>query len=444
MDSDDRSPMGVLFLVVLVDMLGLTLVIPFLTYFVQDLASAEGIVDRGARDLWVGIVIATYSLAQFLFTPILGSLSDRLGRRPVLMFGLLSNSVFFIVFGLSGSLTMAIAARFLAGAGNGNIAVTRAYVGDISEHEDVAKRMGMIGAAFGLGFMIGPFVGGILSDPANGIGGVFDTQFWADYPYLLPCLFSSALSSIAFLIAFSKLPESLPPESRSPFESSPLAQFGETVRSISSVLRMPTISSLVVINFLFLLGFTMMHGTFILFTSMEPDSGGLGWSERDNGWVFAFIGVLGVIIQGGLIGPLTSRFGLRSLMIVGTACAGLGVSSIPYAPSEASWLIFGSCAGLAIGNGLFSPTQSSLLTFEARGGGHELGMVMGAQEGSGALARIIGPFLAAYIWSITVEGTGMWTYHTCFRVAGVVFLAALLLQVGLRSKDAAGNRAGGA
>ena len=153
--------MGILFLVVLVDMLGLTLVIPFLTYFVQDLASAEGIVDRGSRDFWVGVVIATYSLAQFIFTPILGSLSDRLGRRPVLMFGLLSNSVFFIVFGLSGSLAMALIARFLAGAGNGNIAVTRAYIGDISEPEDVAKRMGMIGAAFGLGFMFGPFIGGV-------------------------------------------------------------------------------------------------------------------------------------------------------------------------------------------------------------------------------------------------------------------------------------------
>ena len=443
MDREDRSPMGILFLVVLVDMLGLTLVIPFLTYFVQDLASAEGIVDRGSRDFWVGVVIATYSLAQFIFTPILGSLSDRLGRRPILMFGLLSNSVFFIVFGLSGSLAMALIARFLAGAGNGNIAVTRAYIGDISEPEDVAKRMGMIGAAFGLGFMFGPFIGGVLSDPASGIAGPFDTQFWQDYPYLLPCLFSSAMSSIAFILAFSKLPESLPPGKKSDSGASPLSQIGETASSIASVLKLPTISSLVVVNFLFLLGFTMMHGTFILFTSMEPESGGLGWSERDNGWVFAFIGLLGVIIQGGLIGPLTRRFSLRGMMIVGTALSGLGVASIPYAPAEVSWLIFGSCAGIAIGNGLFSPTQSSLLTFETKGGGHELGMVMGAQEGSGALARIIGPFLAAYIWSLTVDGEGLWTYHTCFRVAGVVFFAALLLQFGLRTKEAGAPQPGG-
>ena len=114
MTEQQKSPMGILFLVVLVDMIGFTIVIPFLTYFVQDLAAAEGITDVGSRDLWVGIIIATYSLAQFIFTPVLGSLSDRMGRRPILMFGLLSNTVFFTVFGLSGSLAMALVARFLA------------------------------------------------------------------------------------------------------------------------------------------------------------------------------------------------------------------------------------------------------------------------------------------------------------------------------------------
>ena len=427
--------MSILFLVVLVDMLGLTLVIPFLTYFVQDLATSDGILDRGARDFWVGIVIAVYSLAQFIFTPILGSISDRVGRRPVLMFGLASNSVFFVFFGLSGTLAMAVIARFLAGAGNGNIAVAKAYIGDISEDKEVAQRMGMIGAAFGLGFMIGPFVGGVLSDPANGIGGFFDNQFWVDHPYLLPCLFSSALSSIALLLAYFHLPESLPEEKRSESEKSPLAQLGNTFSSIGSVLGLPVISQLVRVNFLFLVGFTMMHGTFILFTSMEPERGGLGWSERDNGWIFAFVGLLGVIIQGGLIGPLNRRFSLRGLMISGTVLSGIGIASIPYAPFDSSWLIFLSCAGFAIGNGVFSPTQSSLLTFETKRAGFDLGTVMGAQEGMGALARIIGPFLAATIWSQTVDGTGLWTFHTCFRVSGVFFFAALLLQIGLRSSE---------
>ena len=428
--------MTILFLVVFVDMLGLTLVIPFLTYFVQDLASAEGIVDTGSRDFWVGIVIATYSLAQFISTPILGSISDRIGRRPVLMFGLAANSLFFIFFGLSGSLTMAIIARFLAGAGNGNIAVAKAYIGDISEDDQVAGRMGMLGAAFGLGFMIGPFVGGVLSDPATGIGGPFDTQFWSDYPYLLPCLFSSAMSAIALILASFMLPESLPKESRSESEKSPISQLGATFTSIASVLRLPNISALVNVNFLFLVGFTMMHGTFILFTSMEPESGGLGWSERENGWVFAFIGLVGVVVQGGLIRPLVRRFSLRGLMLAGTVLTGIGIASIPYSSADMPMLIFWSfCAAFAIGNGIYSPTQSSLLTFASKQGGHELGTIMGAQEGLGALARIIGPLLSAVIWSETVEGSGFWSYHTCFRVAGLIFFLAVLLQLTLTLKE---------
>jgi MFS family permease len=123
------------------------------------------------------------------------------------------------------------------------------------------------------------------------------------------------------------------------------------------------------------------------------------------------------------------------MMIVGTALTGLGISSIPYASPEVSWLIFGSCAGFAIGNGVFMPTQSSLLTFATKDGGYELGTIMGAQEGLGALARIIGPFLSAVIWASTVEGAGLWSYHTCFRVSGLFFLAALLLQLLLRAPE---------
>ncbi|DAC43895.1 MAG: hypothetical protein CMA71_02305 [Euryarchaeota archaeon] len=427
--------MTVLFLVVLVDMLGFTIVIPFLTFFVQDLASGQGITDVGSRDFWVGVVIAVYSLAQFLFTPILGSLSDRIGRRPVIMFGLVSNSVFFIVFGLSNSLEMAIIARFLSGAGNGNIAVARAYIGDISTSDMIPRRMGMLGAAFGLGFMIGPFIGGILSDPATSIGGVFDSNFWKEYEYLLPCLFSSLLSLVSLGLAYFWLEESMDLKEESEVRESSLKKLANTFSNIIRVLKIPVISTLVLINFLFLMAFSMMHGTFILFTAMSVDSGGLGWSELENGWIFAFIGLLGVIVQGGLIGPLSDRFGMRRLMIIGTILCGLGIASLPYVPSEASWLILGSSAGLAIGNGLFSPTQSSLLTFEAQNGGHELGMVMGAQEGYGALARIIGPLLAAYLWSVTVEGTGIWSFHTCFRVAGVIFMLAVVLQLTLSLKE---------
>lgn len=442
-DANRTSSMGILFLVVFIDMLGFTLVIPFLTYFIQDLASAEGIVDIGKRDLWVGVVISCYSIAQFIFTPILGALSDRHGRRPIIIFGLISNSIFFIVFGLSESITMAIIARFLAGAGNGNIAVARAYIGDISEPNMISRRMGMIGAAFGLGFMIGPFIGGILSDPATTFGGPFETLFWIDHPYFLPCIFSSMLSLISLSLALTRLPESLKIESSFISTESPFTKFSEVFSNIIKVMKLPNISILILANSLFMFGFSMMHGTFILFTAMEIENGGLGLNEMQNGWIFAFIGLLGVIVQGGLIGKLTDRFSMKSLMIFGTLLAGLGIASLPYVPSNMIWLVFVSSAALAIGNALFSPTQSSLLTFESNNAGYELGAIMGAQEGYGALARIIGPLLAAYIWSLTVEGVGLWTYHTCFIVAGFVFVLAILLQLKIKfSTDSQGNPLG--
>jgi DHA1 family tetracycline resistance protein-like MFS transporter len=324
---------------------------------------------------------------------------------------------------------MALVARFLAGAGNGNIAVARAYIGDISEPGEISRRMGMIGAAFGLGFMIGPFIGGLLSDPSISIGGFFDTTFWEKYPYLLPCIFSSILSMISLFLAIIWLPESLSKNSRNNKIDSPMKEIKNIFDNLINVLKSSQISTLILANFLFMFGFSMMHGTFILFTAMDVENGGLGFTEMQNGWVFAFIGVIGVIIQGGLIGKLTDRFSMKNLMIFGTLLCGLGIASLPYVPPNTSWLIFLGAAALAIGNALFSPTQSSLLTFVTNDSGYELGAVMGAQEGYSALARIIGPLLAAYIWSETVEGIGLWTYHTCFRVAGLIFIVALILQL---------------
>ena len=230
--------MTVLFMVVLIDMIGFTLVIPFLTYFIQDLAAGDGFTDVGARDRWVGIVLASYTLGQFLLTPFLGAISDAYGRRPVLILGLVSNTVFLVAFGLATSLWMALLARFLAGAGNGNIAVAKAYIGDISTRAELPGRMGMIGASFGLGFMVGPMIGGILTDPATSFGGPFDTQWWSDHPYFLPCLFAALLSLSSMILAIWLLPESLSPEARVK-EKRDLKNFWEQLSNLSSITRMP-------------------------------------------------------------------------------------------------------------------------------------------------------------------------------------------------------------
>ena len=193
MDSG-KGALLVLFLVTMIDMIGFGIVIPFLTYLVEDLAIDQNITSIG---IWVGLLMTSYSAAQFLFSPIWGGLSDRIGRRPVLMIGLVGNTVFFTMFGLANTLLMALAARFLAGVFNGNIAVARAYIGDVSTPQQLATRMGLIGATFGLGFTIGPFLGGELSSPASRwdlfAGTIFET-----HPYLLPCLLASVLSIFPF------------------------------------------------------------------------------------------------------------------------------------------------------------------------------------------------------------------------------------------------------
>ena len=427
--------MVILFLVVLIDMIGFTLVIPFLTYFIQDLATSDGFSNVGERDRWVGIVFASYTLGQFLFTPLLGSLSDKIGRRPILLFGLISNTVFLITFGLASALWMALVVRFLAGAGNGNIAVARAYVGDISSDEQIPARMGLIGASFGLGFMIGPFLGGVLTDPYNVIGGPFDTEWWEGHPYFLPCLFAGALSAISFLLALRMLPESLPEHERKPDLEASKGLRDELSKLLAIRDLSPTVRSLILVNATFLLAITMMHATLILFTAMPVDNGGLGFDEMRNGYIFAGVGLIGVIVQGWLIRPLAKRYDPRILMAVGISMSAIGLGWIPYITTETQAVGAFVIVLISTGHGLFGPTQSTLLTSAAKLHGIELGRAMGAQEGFGALSRIIGPVLAAFIWAETVDGTGVWTYHTVFRTAGLVAATGLIIQFGLMRKQ---------
>ena len=186
------------------------------------------------------------------------------------MIGLVGNTVFFTMFGLANTLMMALAARFLAGVFNGNIAVARAYIGDVSTPKQLATRMGLIGAAFGLGFTIGPFLGGELSSPAMRwdlfVGTIFET-----HPYLLPCLLASVLSIFSLLLAFKYLPESLAAESRSNRASQSWSStMKDTASNVKRMLATKNIGSLMWVTFLYMFGFTVMHAVFILFTQMDP------------------------------------------------------------------------------------------------------------------------------------------------------------------------------
>lgn len=427
-----KGALFVLFLVTMIDMIGFGIVIPFLTYLVEDLAGEQ---DAASIGIWVGLLMTSYSAAQFLFSPIWGALSDRIGRRPVLMIGLVGNTVFFTMFGLANTLVMALIARFLAGVFNGNIAVARAYIGDVSSPQQLATRMGLIGAAFGLGFTIGPFLGGELSAPADRWDLFKDTIF-DTYPYLLPCVLASVLSIISLLFAFKSLPESLPENRRTVDKS---RSWGATMMNsftnVKAMIGTKQISSIMWVTFLFMFGFTIMHAVFILYTQMDPASGGLGFSEADNGRIFAIIGVLGIITQGALIGPLSRKYGSVFVLRLGTVLAGIGLVMVPYSDAEHVWLwLFPITGCIAIGNGLFQPSSSTLLTAISRQEGYELGAVMGAQESLSSFARILGPLTGGFVWTKTVGNTGFLDYHTAFHLCGIMMLCAFLLSLRISFK----------
>jgi DHA1 family tetracycline resistance protein-like MFS transporter len=397
-----KSSIAILFLVVLVDMIGFGIIIPFLTYMVAGLASPGEPIGR-----WVAALMAAYAGAMFLFSPFWGALSDRIGRRPVLMVGLVGNSFAFLIFGLSSSLWMALFARLFAGMVNANISVTRAYIGDISEPHEVARRQGILGAAFGVGFSVGPAIGGFLSAPAEWtwttafVGTIFET-----HPYLLPCLASSLLSFVGFLFAITKLEESLPKSERQIVEKrSPVQTLKNNITNIGKMYKRPVVSPILLSMLFFWIGFTIMHVVLILFTMMAVSEGGFGFSEQDNGWIFTFVGLIGIITQGRLIGPLSSRFGSSSLMSFGFLICGLGLATIPYVPPHLGLLgLLPVMAFVAFGNSLVTPSNMTLLTHVS--GSKERGMVMGVSESLRALSSFAGVIIGGLVWDATVSRTG--------------------------------------
>tara|TARA_B100000925_G_C21951443_1_gene449152 strand:- start:472 stop:1128 length:657 start_codon:yes stop_codon:yes gene_type:complete len=202
-----------------------------------------------------------------------------------------------------------------------------------------------------------------------------------------------------------------------------------TASNVKRMLATKNIGSLMWVTFLYMFGFTVMHAVFILYTQMDPSQGGLGFSEADNGRIFALIGIIGIVTQGALIGPLTRRFGSLFILRFGTVLAGIGLTMIPYSSIDFVWAwMFVITGCIAIGNGLFQPSSSTVLTTLARRDDYELGAVMGSQESLSSFARILGPLTGGYVWTITVERGGFFDYHTAFHICGFLMLCAFLLS----------------
>jgi MFS family permease len=398
------ASIGTLFLTVFIDLLGFGLVIPFLPGLARRL---------GAGDFVATMPGAVYSVMQFFFIPIWGRLSDRVGRRPVLLWSIAATSVGMALVGLAPSLLLLLAARAFSGIATANIAVAQAYVADVTPPEHRARGMGIIGIAFGLGFIFGPFIGGWLAQfPVFGREG------------FLPAFVAAGLAAVNFLLALRTLPESLPPERR-----------GKQVRravpldlpAIRAAIAVPGIGAAVAVNFAMVLWFAGMEQTFNLFT-MD----GFGMSSAATGRIFAIVGVVGAIVQGGVVRRLAPRVGEARLVYWGlgiqaAAFALLGVSSDF---GQLGVLALYTSAGLiALGNGLTTP---SLPAFASRRATVTTqGVTLGALQSAAALARAAGPLVGGALYA-TIDPRAPY-------LAGAVGLAAagVLALTRLRPKTAA-------
>jgi DHA1 family tetracycline resistance protein-like MFS transporter len=389
--------MPTLFLIVFIDLVGFGLVIPLLPFYA---------VRFGASPQQVTLLLAIYSLMQLFTAPLWGRLSDRVGRRPVLIVSMAASVFAYLWIGSATALWMLLAARALAGACAGNIAAAQAYIADITKPEERAKGMGLIGAAFGLGFIIGPALGGLLAgnDPAT---ADIETPAWV----------AAGLSLVALCGVVLLLPESLPADRRGvrgPRRS--------RLSAIWDVLRRPVLSRLILIFFLVILAFAGMESTFALWAIEQ-----FGWGPRQVGYVFAYVGVLSATLQGGLIGPLTRRFGEERLLLYGLALIGIGLMVVTVARSVAVLAL--AVSALALGMGLTQPSLNSLIS--RRAGREEQGEVLGVSQSVGSLSRVLGPAAAGFFFA------GFGRNASFFWGAALVGGALLLTLNVVRGLDAA-------
>jgi len=350
-----RSPLGIVFVTVFLDLVGFGIVIPLLPLYG---------VRFGAGTVAVTWLLALYSLMQFLFAPWWGRVSDRVGRRPVLLLGLFGSAASYLALGLAGSLPLLFAARAVNGFAGANVGVAQAYVADVTGPHDRAKGMGMIGAAFGLGFIFGPAIGGLL-------------LHWGP---AAPFLGAGALAAANGVFALFRLPESLPPERRSvgPVGTG-LADRFRTLLGGGTPARLRVLFAA---GFLVTAGIAAMEGTFSLWADRR-------WALTASSiaFLFAWMGIVGVVAQGFAVGRLVRRFGERRAAVLGLALLAAGLAALALAPTLP--LLAAAVALVAMGHGISVPSVSSLIS--RQGGAGEQGRILGVSQSLSALGRVIGP-----------------------------------------------------
>ncbi len=365
------SPLFLIFITVFADLLSYGIILPLLPFYVQR--------QQGGATV-VGSLGSLYALMQLLSGPILGSLSDRFGRRPVLLGCLLGTSLAYLILGASGSLAGVYAAVLLDGITGGNLTTAYAYIADVTGRQERSRGMGMVGAAFGLGIMVGPVLGGLLSR----------------YGLSLPAFAASAIALGNVLFGLLILPESLPPEQRMAPASwrslNPISQ-------LSALLQMASIRLLLAAIFALNLAFSGLQTNFPLYSQQR-----FGWNAWQNGLFFAYVGICAVFTQGVIFRWAQPRLGEKLLATGGLALMAVGLAGIAVAAQ--AWMLYPLVGMAALGSGVSIPSLTGLAS--SRSAASIQGRLMGGMQALLSLTMIIGPTMAGVTFERISDAAPYW------------------------------------
>jgi MFS transporter, DHA1 family, tetracycline resistance protein len=377
----NRSPLAIMFLTIFIDLMGFGIIIPILPNL------SVGLTGNNSSLAVAGV----YALFNFIFAPLWGSLSDKYGRRPIILISILLTAGANLMFGFVTTFWILIIQRALAGIGSANISAANAYIADISSPETRTKNMGLVGAAFGLGFVFGPFLGGLVYSQFELIGvGVF----------------SAALSVLNYVLAYFLLPESLKEkQSHIKFQLKPITQ-------LIAGMKINIVRELFILNFVFTLAFSMMYVTVSVFWKNHYH-----FDELQIGYVFSYIGITSAVVQGLLVGPMNKRYGERKLLYAGLIFGAIGLVMLPFVPANYFWIELVALAFIALANGCITPSILGLLSNTI--GPREQGAMLGLNQSTGALARVFGPAFGGILLDLD--------YRVPYITAGAICLVSLYI-----------------
>lgn len=384
-----RSPLLPIFLIVLVDILGLTIILPLLPFYAEHL---------GASATVVGLLISSYALCQLIAGPILGKMSDHMGRKPLLIVSQIGTLIGFLILAVAGSLWMVFLSRIIDGLTAGNLSLAQAYIADVTTPENRAKSFGVIGIAFGIGFLIGPGISGFL----------------AQFGYIYPILAAAFLSASSIVCTATLLPKAEPHKDQG--DSGPAGRRLNILdwKAYAEYFARPKLGRLLWQFFFFAFSFALFISGFALYAQRRYTLHGHPFGAKEVGYVFAWVGFLGLIIQGGLVGRLVKLLGERTLVWTGFAISALGYGLLAWTRTVGGLL--GACTVNSC-SGVLRPAVTSLITQQA--GRREQGVVLGLTQSITSISQIVAPVIAGSL--IDRGQLGAWALAT----AGVALLGML-------------------